>query len=175
MMNTVPAYPVVILSSTNCKWFVRMEEIDCEVYITTGWNRIKQEMSITDNHLVVFEMVDIQNFEISVFSCDPALLSYPPKLCFVLKQEINHDILELSDDETANQFVDVNAKHNEAEGVPLTFRVDNHYVALRIVDSVGRVWDVEVAIEFSNGCPRYYVLGMKDFVRDKNMAAGDVF
>ncbi|MFS7909382.1 putative DNA-binding pseudobarrel domain superfamily [Helianthus anomalus] len=146
-MNTVPAYPVVIRSSTNRKW-------RCRLRITIWW---------------------CLKWLIFRTSCDPALLSYHPKLCFVLKQEINHDILELSDDETANQFVDVNVKHKEAEGVPLTFRVDNHYVALRIVDSVGRVWDVEVAIEFSNGCPRYYVLGMKDFVRDKNMAAGDVF
>ncbi|MFS7994304.1 putative transcription factor B3-Domain family [Helianthus anomalus] len=160
MMNTVPAYAVVIRSSTNCKWFVQMEEIDFELYVSTDWNRIKQEMSITDNHLVVLEMVDIQNFEISVFSCDPALLSFP-----------------------------VNC-HNEAEGVPVTFRVDNHYrlpkkwakehgldrkVALKIVDTVGRVWDIEVAVEFSQGCSRYYVQGMKHFVRDKNMAAGDVF
>ncbi|KAJ0725528.1 putative transcription factor B3-Domain family [Helianthus annuus] len=83
--------------------------------------------------------------------------------------------MELSDDETTNQFVDVNVEHNEAEGVPVTFRVDNHYVALKIVDTVGRVWDVEVAVEFSQGCSRYYVQGMKHFVRDKNMAAGDVF
>ncbi|KAM0019462.1 hypothetical protein Hdeb2414_s0025g00656171 [Helianthus debilis subsp. tardiflorus] len=62
MMNTAPAYSDVIRSSTNRKWFVRMEEIDFELYISTDWNQIKQEMSITDNHLVVFEVVDIQNF-----------------------------------------------------------------------------------------------------------------
>ncbi|MFS7959474.1 putative DNA-binding pseudobarrel domain superfamily [Helianthus anomalus] len=60
MMNIVPTYPVVIRSAPTRKWFVRMEEKECELYITTGWNRIKQEMSITDKHLVVFEMVDLQ-------------------------------------------------------------------------------------------------------------------
>ncbi|KAJ0678266.1 putative transcription factor B3-Domain family [Helianthus annuus] len=98
--------------------------------------------------------------------------------------------MELSDDETTNQFVDVNVEHNEAEGVHVTFCVDNHYrlpkkwakehgsdrnVALKIVDTVGRVWDVEVVVEFSQGCSRYYVQGMKHLVRDKNMAADDVF
>ncbi|KAJ0570161.1 putative transcription factor B3-Domain family [Helianthus annuus] len=144
MMNTVPAYPVVIRSAPNRKWFVRIEEIDCELYMTTGWNQIKQEMSITDNHLVVFEMLDIQTFEMSVFSCDLAVLCYPPELCVVVKQEPNHDLIELSDDESANPVADLNVEHNQAavfgdnnpnviqnaEGVPATFRVDNHYVSL---------------------------------------------
>ncbi|KAL9998405.1 putative DNA-binding pseudobarrel domain superfamily [Helianthus debilis subsp. tardiflorus] len=66
VLNIVPAYPVVIRSCTNHKWFVRMEEIDCELYITTCWNRMKQEMSITNKHLVVFKMLDIREFLVGI-------------------------------------------------------------------------------------------------------------
>ncbi|MFS8033016.1 putative transcription factor B3-Domain family [Helianthus anomalus] len=39
--------------------------------------------------------------------------------------------------------------------------------SLKIVDAAGNVWDVRVGIESPNG--RFYIKGMKQFVKDKNM------
>ncbi|MFS8009102.1 putative transcription factor B3-Domain family [Helianthus anomalus] len=181
MMNVVPSYPVVIWSSRNRKWFVRMDVIDNELYITTGWNQIKKEMSITDDHLVVFEILDLNTFEISVISCKPALLCYPPELC-VIKQEPTYDLIEVSDDEGANPIAEVDVEHNQDDVVPVTFRVDNRYdhgldrkVGLTIKDNFGGLWEVEIGVEYSQGCSRYNVTGMNKFVRDKQMVYGDVF
>ncbi|MFS7947884.1 hypothetical protein Hanom_Chr06g00553401 [Helianthus anomalus] len=158
-----------------------MDDIENELYITTGWNRIKQEVFITDNHLVVFEMLDMKTFEMSVFSCDPALLCYPPELS-VVKEEPNYDPIEVSDDESANPIADHIVEHNEDEGVPITFRVYNHYdhgldrkMGLPIEDAFGGVWEVQIGVEYSEGNPRYNVTGMKKFVRDKQMAYGQEF
>ncbi|KAJ0809431.1 putative DNA-binding pseudobarrel domain superfamily [Helianthus annuus] len=74
-MDTVCAYHVVIRSASNRKWFIRMEEKEYELYITIDWNRIKKEMSITNDHLVVFEIVDLQTFNMTVFKCAPFFLS----------------------------------------------------------------------------------------------------
>ncbi|KAF5800316.1 putative DNA-binding pseudobarrel domain superfamily [Helianthus annuus] len=147
------------------------------------------EMSIKDNHLVVFQMLDMKTFEMSVFSCDPALLCYPPELS-VVKEEPNYDPIEVSDDESANPIADHIVEHNEDEGVPITFRVDNHYrlrkkwaqdhgldskMGLTIEDAFGGVWEVQIGVEYSEGNPRYNVTGMKKFVRDKQMAYGQKF
>ncbi|KAJ0760075.1 hypothetical protein HanOQP8_Chr04g0133861 [Helianthus annuus] len=142
-----------------------MDDFENELYVTTGWNRIKQEMSITDNHLVVFEMLDMNTFEMSVFSCDLALLCYPPELS-VVKEEPNYDPIEISDDESANPIADHIVEHNEDEGVPITFRVDNHYrlrkkraqvpaldrkMGLTIEDAFGGVWEVQIGVEYLEG------------------------
>ena len=129
MLNTCPSYPVVIRSSGNRKWFVRMDVLDDELYITTGWSRIKKEMSITDDHLVVFEMVNLRTFDMSVFSCKPAILTLPPELC-VTKKEQTDEFIEVSDDELPNPIAEVGVEQDQDDEVPVTFRVDNHYVSL---------------------------------------------
>ncbi|KAM0051157.1 hypothetical protein Hdeb2414_s0007g00232471 [Helianthus debilis subsp. tardiflorus] len=85
-----------------------MEEKEYEFYITTDWNRIKKEMSITNDHLVVFEMVDLQTFNMTVFKCAPFFLVYPPELCVAMKEEPNHEVIKLSDDEVADQIAELN-------------------------------------------------------------------
>ncbi|MFS7980863.1 hypothetical protein Hanom_Chr10g00944171 [Helianthus anomalus] len=40
---------------------------------------------------------------------------------------------------------------------------------LTIKDGTGRSWDMAVGKEFSQGCPRYNVTGMREFVRDKQV------
>ncbi|MFS7970041.1 putative transcription factor B3-Domain family [Helianthus anomalus] len=145
LLNTCPSYPVVIRGGArNRKWFVRMDVLDHELYITTCWSRITKEMSITDDHLLVFEMVDFNTFELS------------------------------SDDDE----------------VPVTFVVDNHFrlkkkwaqthgldrkMDLTIKDDANRTWHVVVGKEFSRGCPRYNVTGMREFVRDKQLVYGSHF
>ncbi|KAJ0733679.1 putative transcription factor B3-Domain family [Helianthus annuus] len=144
MLNTCPSDPVLIRSVGNRKWVVRMELLDHELYITTGWSRIKEEMSITDDHLLVFEMVDFKTFDLSSV-----------------------------DDE-----------------VPVTFVVDNHYrlkkkwaqthgldrkMDLTIKDNAGQTWNVAIGKEFSQGCQRFNVTGMREFVRDKWLVFGSSF
>ncbi|KAJ0713821.1 hypothetical protein HanPI659440_Chr13g0482721 [Helianthus annuus] len=129
-----------------------MDDIENELYVTTGWNRIKQEMSITDNHLVVFEMLDMKTFEMSVFSCHLALLCYPPELS-VVKEEPNYDPIEVFDDESANPIADHIVEHNEDEGrlrkkwaqVPGLDRK----MGLTIEDAFGGVWEVQIGVEYS--------------------------
>ncbi|MFS7937928.1 hypothetical protein Hanom_Chr05g00433521 [Helianthus anomalus] len=127
MLNTCPTDPVLVRSAGNVKWVVRMEVLDHAIYITTGWSRIKKDMSIMDDHL-------------------------------------------LSDDEE----------------VPVNFVVDNHFrlkkkwakthgldrkMDLIIKDSAGQTWDVAIGTEYSQGCPRYNVTG----VRDKQIIYGSQF
>ncbi|KAJ0779823.1 putative DNA-binding pseudobarrel domain superfamily [Helianthus annuus] len=166
-----------------------MDVLDHELYITTGWSRIKKEMSITDDHLLVFEMVDFKTFDLSVFSCKPALLTFPPELS-VTKKEPTDDLIEVSDDELPNPVVAPAIEQSDDDEVPVTFVVDNHFrlkkkwaqthsldrkMDLTINDSAGQTWDVAIGVEFSQGCPRYNVTGMREFVRDKQLVYGSQF
>ncbi|MFS7920083.1 putative DNA-binding pseudobarrel domain superfamily [Helianthus anomalus] len=136
-----------------------MDVLDHEVYITTDWSRIKKEMSITDDHLLVFEMIDFKTFDLSVFS-------YP------------------------NPIVAPGIEQSVDDEAPLTFIVDNHFrlkkkwaqmhgldrkMDLTIKDSAGQTWDVAIGVEFSQGCPRYNVTSMREFVRDKHLVYGSQF
>ncbi|MFS7969039.1 putative DNA-binding pseudobarrel domain superfamily [Helianthus anomalus] len=38
LLNTCPSYPVVVRGAGNHKWFIRMDVLDHELYITTGWS-----------------------------------------------------------------------------------------------------------------------------------------
>ncbi|KAJ0911297.1 putative transcription factor B3-Domain family [Helianthus annuus] len=189
MLNTCPSDPVVVRSARNRKWVVRMDMLDHELYITTGWSRIKKEMSITNDHLLVFEMVDFKTFDLSVFSCKPALLTFPPELS-VTKKEPTDDLIEVSDDELPNPVVAPAIEQSDDDEVPVTFVVDNHFrlkkkwaqthsldrkMDLTIKDSAGQTWDVAIGVEFSQGCPRYNVTGMREFVRDKQLVYGSQF
>ncbi|KAJ0662704.1 putative transcription factor B3-Domain family [Helianthus annuus] len=184
MLSTCPYYPVVVRSSCNRKWFVRMDIFDNDIYITTGWNRIKKEMSITDHHLVVFEMLDLHTFEMSVFCCKPTLLTLPPELC-VVKEEPTNEVIDISDDDLPNPIPVVGVEETTDDEVPVVFRVDNHYWAqlhgldrkrdLIIKDSAGLTWDMSIGVEHSEGYPRYNVTGMKNFVRDKQLVKGSEF
>ncbi|KAJ0871261.1 putative transcription factor B3-Domain family [Helianthus annuus] len=69
MDNTIPNYPVVIRGPGKHKLFVRMDVIDNQLYITTGWDRIKKKLSLSDEHLLVFEMIDLHTFDKPVFNC----------------------------------------------------------------------------------------------------------
>ncbi|KAM0066917.1 putative transcription factor B3-Domain family [Helianthus debilis subsp. tardiflorus] len=188
LLNTCPSYPVVVRGAGNRKWFVRMDVLDHELYITTGWSRIKKEMSIMDDHLLVFEMVDFNTFELSVFSSKPALLTFPPELCLI-KKEPTDDLIEVSDD-VPNPIAEPVIEQSDDDEVPATFVVDNHFrlkkkwaqmhgldrkMDLTIKDAAGRTWDVVVGKEFSQGCPRYIVTGMREFVKDKQLVYGSHF
>ncbi|KAM0037716.1 hypothetical protein Hdeb2414_s0013g00406521 [Helianthus debilis subsp. tardiflorus] len=149
-----------------------MDVLDHELYITTGWSRIKKEMSITDDHLLVFEMVDFNTFDLSVFSCKPALLTFPPELCLI-KKEATDDLIEVSDDDVPTPIAepvieqsddDERLKKKWAQTHGLDRKMD-----LTIKDSAGRTWDVAVGKEFSQVCPRYNVTRMREFVRDKQL------
>ncbi|KAJ0808811.1 putative transcription factor B3-Domain family [Helianthus annuus] len=189
MLNICPSDPVLIRSAGNHKWVVRMEILDHNVYITTGWSRIKEEMSITDDHLLVFEMIDRKTFELSVFCCKPALLTYPFELS-VIKKEPTDGVIEVSDDEVPDAVAGPVFEQSVDDEVPVTFVVDNHYrlkkkwaqthgldrkMDLIIKDSAGRTWDVAIGKEFSQGCPRFNVTGMREFVRDKRLVYGSSF
>ncbi|XP_035845105.1 uncharacterized protein LOC110932942 [Helianthus annuus] len=166
-----------------------MDIFDNDIYITTGWNRIKKEMSITDHHLVVFEMLDLHTFEMSVFCCKPTLLTLPPELC-VVKEEPTNEVIDISDDDLPNPIPVVGVEESTDDEVPIVFRVDNHYRLkkkwaqlhgldrkrdLIIKDSAGLTWDVSIGVEHSEGYPRYNVTGMKNFVRDKQLVKGSEF
>ena len=51
----------------------------------------------------------------------------------------------------------------------------NRKMGLKIVDVAGDVWNIQAAIGSSRGQPRYYLQGMRKFVRDKGMAPGQAF
>ncbi|KAM0025584.1 putative transcription factor B3-Domain family [Helianthus debilis subsp. tardiflorus] len=189
MLNTCPSYPVVVRSAGNHKWFVPIDVFDHELYITTSWSRIKKEMSITDDHLLVLEMVDMQTFDWSVFSCKPALLTFPPEL-YVTKKEPTNELIEVTDDEVPNPIVALGIEQSDDDKGPVTFVVDNHFrlkkkwaqthgldrkMDLTIKDSAGRTCDVAIGVEFSQGCSRYNVTCMREFVRDKQLVYGSQF
>ena len=48
-------------------------------------------------------------------------------------------------------------------------------MGLKIVDVAGDVWNIQAAIGSSRGQPRYYLQGMRKFVKDKGMAPGQAF
>ncbi|KAM0061541.1 putative transcription factor B3-Domain family [Helianthus debilis subsp. tardiflorus] len=180
MLNTCPLDPVLVRSAGNHKWVVWMEIIDHEIYITKGWSRIKEEMSITDNHLLVFEMLDKHTFDLSVFSCKPALLTYPPELC-VMKKEPCDEVFEVSYDEVPNAVAAAGGQQSVGDEVPVTFVkwAQTHgldrMMDLTIKDNAGRTWDVAIGKEFSQGCSRFNITGMREFVRDKRLVYGSSF
>ncbi|MFS7949553.1 putative DNA-binding pseudobarrel domain superfamily [Helianthus anomalus] len=49
------------------------------------------------------------------------------------------------------------------------------HMELTIKDSAGQTWDVAIGTEFSQGCTRYNVTGMREFVRDKQLVYGSQF
>ncbi|KAJ0548497.1 putative transcription factor B3-Domain family [Helianthus annuus] len=181
MLNTCPSDPVVVRSAGNRKWVVQMDVLDHELYITTGWSRIKKEMSITDDHLLVFEMVDFKMFDLSVFSCKPALLTFLPELG-VINNEPTDELIEVSDDEVPNPVAAPVFEQSVDDEVQVTFVVDNHYrlkkkwaqihgldrkMDLTIKDRAGRTWEVAIGMEHSQVCPRFNVTRIREFVRDK--------
>ncbi|KAM0010769.1 putative DNA-binding pseudobarrel domain superfamily [Helianthus debilis subsp. tardiflorus] len=143
------------------------------------------EMSITDDHLLVFEMVDFKTLDLSVLSCKPGLLTFPPELC-VINKESTDELIEVSDDEDPNPIVAPGIEQSVDDEVPVTFVVDNHFkwaqmhgldrkMDFTIKDSAGQTWDVAIGVEFSQECPRYNVTGMREFVRDKHLVYGSQF
>ena len=46
---------------------------------------------------------------------------------------------------------------------------------LTIKDSAGLTWDVAIGKEFSQGCPRFNITGMREFVRVKRLVYGSSF
>ncbi|KAJ0800109.1 hypothetical protein HanPI659440_Chr03g0099221 [Helianthus annuus] len=135
-------------------------------------------MSIMDDHLLVFEMFDFNTFDLSVFSCKPALLTFPPEL-YLIKKEATDELIEVSDDDVPNPIAELVIEQSDDDEVLVTFVVDNHFrlkkkwaqthgldrkMHLTIKDGAGRTWDVAVGKEFSQGCLRYNVTGMREFV-----------
>ncbi|KAJ0428606.1 putative transcription factor B3-Domain family [Helianthus annuus] len=163
MDNTIPNYPVLIRGPGKHKQFVRIDVIDNQLYITTGWDRIKRPLSISADHLLVFEMIDLHTFDMSIFNCSKnADLVLPPEFYVAIKEEVVEEVINISDGED----VDDATKGNETdmlpvtpndETIPVVFRVDNHFrirkplakklgldrkKSLKIVDAAGNVWDV---------------------------------
>ena len=135
MLNTIPSYPVLIKGSGNQNWSVRMEDINNELYITTGWKEIKNELSLTADHLIVFEMIDLQTFHITVFNCATCDLVLPPEVCAVVKEKVIEEIVLSSDTEAVQDIVNVNeggmvVVNEDNQSVPISFRVDGHFVSL---------------------------------------------
>ncbi|XP_035839587.1 uncharacterized protein LOC118487142 [Helianthus annuus] len=175
MDNTIPNYPIVIRGPRKHKVFVRMDVIDNQLYITTGWDRIKKKLSITDEHMLVFEMIDLHTFDMSVFNYSKnADLVLPPELYAAVKEEVVEEVISISDAEDADGVTkgteaNMLAVTTNDETIPVVFRVDNHFRikkdlakkigldrnrSLKIVDGDGNVWDVRVGIESPDG--RFY-------------------
>ncbi|KAJ0646772.1 putative transcription factor B3-Domain family [Helianthus annuus] len=141
-------------------------------------------------------MIDLQTFHITVFNCATCDLVLPPEVCAVVKQKVIKEIVLSSDSEVVQDVVDVNDSgmvvgNEDNQIVPLSFRVDGHLkrlfkkqaedlglnrkMGLKIVDVAGGVWNIQAAIGSSRGQPRYYLQGMRKFVRDKGMVSGQAF
>ncbi|MFS8003333.1 putative DNA-binding pseudobarrel domain superfamily [Helianthus anomalus] len=168
MDNTIPNYPVVIRGPGKHKVSVRMDVIDNQLYITTGWDRIKKKLSLSDEHLLVFEMIDLHTFDMSILNCSKDVdLVLPPELYVAIKEEVVEELISISDGED----VDDVTKDNEAEMLPVTTNDETIPVvfrmSLKIIDADGNVWDVRVGIESPDG--RFYIKDMKQFVKDKKM------
>ena len=134
MLNTIPSYLVLIKGSGNQNWSVRMEDINNELYITTGWKEIKNELSLTADHLIVFEMIDLQTFHITVFNCATCDLVLPPEVCVVVKEKVIEEIVLSSDTEAVQDIDNVNGGmvvvNEDNQTVPISFHVDGHFVSL---------------------------------------------
>ncbi|MFS8003296.1 putative transcription factor B3-Domain family [Helianthus anomalus] len=189
MPNTCPSDPVVVRSTGNRKWVIRMDVLDHKLYITIGWSRIKKEMSITDDHLLVFQMVNFWTFDLSVFSCKPVLLTFTPELG-VMNKEPTDELIEVSDDEVPNPVVAPVFEQSVDDKVQVTFAVDIHYrlkkkwaqihgldrkMDLTIKESAGRTWEVAIGVEHLQSYLRFNVTGMREFVRDKQLVYGSSF
>ncbi|KAJ0825613.1 putative transcription factor B3-Domain family [Helianthus annuus] len=176
MDNTIPNYLVLIRGPGKHKQFVRIDVIDNQLYITTGWDRIKRPLSISADHLLVFEMIDLHTFDMSIFNCSKnADLVLPPEFYAAIKEEVVEEVINISDGED----VDDATKDNETDMLPrirkpLAKKLGlDRKRRLKIVDAAGNVWDVRVGIESPDN--RIYIKDMKQFVKDKRMVPREEF
>ncbi|MFS7911248.1 hypothetical protein Hanom_Chr02g00115881 [Helianthus anomalus] len=95
-------------------------------------------------------MVDFKIFDLSVFSCKPALLTYPPEV----PNAVDAHVFEQSvDDEVSVTFVVDNVYWAQTHGL-------DRKKDLTIKDNVGQTWNVAIGKEFSQCCLRFNVTGM---------------
>ncbi|MFS7944104.1 putative transcription factor B3-Domain family [Helianthus anomalus] len=57
---------VTITSFPNHTWLVIMEKHGDNFYMTTGWDRIKEDMKIEDEHFIIFDMISESKFDMMV-------------------------------------------------------------------------------------------------------------
>ncbi|MFS7985241.1 putative transcription factor B3-Domain family [Helianthus anomalus] len=68
LKNIIPTNHVTITAFPNRTWLVFfLEKHGQNLYFTTGWNQVKEEMKIIDGHYIIFEMISESKFDMMVF------------------------------------------------------------------------------------------------------------
>ncbi|MFS7986275.1 putative transcription factor B3-Domain family [Helianthus anomalus] len=88
MKNIIPTKHVTITTFSNNTWLVVMEKHGENNYVTTGWNRIKQDMKIEDEHFIIFDMISESKFDMMLFKVIEALVRTPERRLAHFKKEV---------------------------------------------------------------------------------------
>ncbi|MFS8033479.1 putative transcription factor B3-Domain family [Helianthus anomalus] len=67
LKNIIPTNHVTITAYPNRTWLVFMEKHGQNLYMTNGWNQIKEDMKIQDGHYIIFDMISESKFDMMVF------------------------------------------------------------------------------------------------------------
>ena len=92
LKNILPTKHVTITSFPNRTWLVVMEKHGDNFYMTTGWDRIKEDMKIQDEHYIIFDMISESKFDMMVFRGTEDLVRIPERRLARVKVEVNEEV-----------------------------------------------------------------------------------
>ncbi|MFS7888564.1 putative transcription factor B3-Domain family [Helianthus anomalus] len=88
LKNIIPTNHVTITAYPNRTWLVFMEKHGQNLYMTTGWNQIKEDMKIQDEHYIIFDMISESKFDMMVFRDTEDLVRIPEGRLARVKVEV---------------------------------------------------------------------------------------
>ncbi|MFS8033704.1 putative DNA-binding pseudobarrel domain superfamily [Helianthus anomalus] len=71
-----------------------MEKHGQNLHFTTGWNEVKEEMKIIDEHYIIFEMISESKFDMMVFRGTEDLVCIPERRLARVKIECKEEVIE---------------------------------------------------------------------------------
>ncbi|MFS7984295.1 putative transcription factor B3-Domain family [Helianthus anomalus] len=94
LKNIIPTNHVAITAYPNRTWLVFMEKHGQNLYMTTGWNQIKEDMKIQDGHYIIFDMISESKFDMMVFRGTEDLVRIPEGRIARVKVEVKEEVNE---------------------------------------------------------------------------------
>ncbi|MFS8008070.1 putative DNA-binding pseudobarrel domain superfamily [Helianthus anomalus] len=92
LKNILSTKHVTITTFPNHIWLVVMEKYGQNFYMTTEWNRIKEDMQIQDEHFIVFDMIFESKFDMMLFKGIEALICILERRLAHVKEEVNEEV-----------------------------------------------------------------------------------
>ncbi|MFS7997413.1 putative transcription factor B3-Domain family [Helianthus anomalus] len=94
LKNLIPTNHVTITAFPNRTWLVFMKKHGQNLYFTTGWNQIKEDMKVIDEHYIIFEMISESKFDMMVFRGTEDLVRIPERRLSRVKVEVKEEVYE---------------------------------------------------------------------------------